>query len=359
MYLNKKVGCELKFRWFILMCVVMLTPVTAFCDDALLKVYGGSVKMHNGDSTSIRMESEVVRIDLHEKTYTVDATFEFVNYGKTMTAQVGFPKSGYGYTPGFEGVMNFNSFETWVDGDKVDVKEMPGEMTINRKKVDAAQMAKIKTGDLSGPLEETHWLVKIVTFKGNAKTLTRVKYTGPYGGRHEDKGEYLYGTGKSWKGTIGKARFVVKASPTVTLLDVAFTENGYEQNIRQFEFKRLGEYEYEYTLKDIEPKESENLKFLVTSKWEAWEGPAYSEKVIGRAQLQLLSLWQLKILRNTIYAYHGMIFKDRALDKYFRKYDWYKPSSDFKESDLNKTEKDNVNAILNYEKELKEIIRKQ
>ncbi len=345
--------CLRQFQWIILMCLIVLLSSPALCDDALLKVYGGGLKLYDGDSTPIRMESEAVRIELHKKTYTVDATFEFFNYGKTMNAQVGFPKSGYGYMPGFRGVINFNSFETWVDGDKVDVKEMPGEMTISRKKVDSAQMAQIRKGDLSGPLEETHWLVKNVTFKGNAKTLTRVKFTGPYGGRHEDKGEYLYGTGKSWKGTIGKARFIVKASPRVTLLDVAFTENGNEQNIRKFEFRRLGEYEYEYTLKDIEPKENENLKFLVTSNWEAWDGPAYSEKIVERSQLELLSSWQLKILRNTIYAYHGMIFKDPALDKYFRKYDWYKPRPDFKESGLNKIEKDNVTVILEYEKELK------
>ena len=65
------------------------------------------------------MESETVEIELHKKTYTIDATFEFFNYGETATAQVGFPKSGYGYTPDFKGVDNLNTFETWVNGDKV------------------------------------------------------------------------------------------------------------------------------------------------------------------------------------------------------------------------------------------------
>lgn len=362
MYSKNKIGCENKFQRLIFVCFLILAPVSALCDDALLKVYGGGLKLFDGDSTSVRMESETVRIELHKKTHTVDATFEFFNYGKTVTVQVGFPKSGYGYTPDFKGVINLNSFETWVNGNRAEVKEMPGAVTINRQKADEKQLEEIKKGAEAGWLEETRWLVKNVTFKGNAKTVTRVKYTVPYGGRHEDRGEYLYGTGKSWKGTIGKARFIVRESPSVSLLgDVLFTENGYEQNIRKYEFKRLGAYEYEYTLKDFEPKENENLKFIVLFNWESWDGSAfsgYSERKVDRAQLEHLSLWQLKILRNTIYAFHGKIFKDPELDKYFRKYDWYKPRLDFKESDLNKTEKENIAAIMEYENELKAALGK-
>ena len=226
-------------------------------------------------------------------------------------------------------------------------------------------MTKIKNGELSGPLTETRWLVKNVTFKGNTKTITRVKYTAPYGGMHgrrdDNRGEYLYGTGRSWKGTIGKARFLVRESPDVSLLHASFTENGYEQNVRKYEFKRLGEYVYEYTLRDIEPKESENLKFVVTFNWDSWDGSVFSgydEKIVDRAQLERFSLWQLKILRNTIYAFHGKIFSDSKLDKYFRKYDWYKPRKDFVDSELNKIEKDNIAAITAYENELKSASRK-
>jgi hypothetical protein len=346
-------------QWIIVSWLLLLLPSSAICDDALLKVYGGGLKLFDGDSISVRMESETVRIELHKKTYTVDATFEFFNYGKTAIAQVGFPKRGYGYAPGFRGVSDLINFRTWVDGGRVDVKEVPGEVELNHQKIDAKQMTEIRKGELVGPLEETRWLVKSVTFRGNAKTVTRVKYSVPYGGRDSDRGEYLYGTGKSWKGTIGKARFIVKASPSISLFsNVKFTENGYEHNMRSYGFKRLGEYEYEYSLIDIEPKENENIKFTVTSSWEPWDGPAYSEKVVERKQLELLSLWQLKISRNTIYAFHGKIFKDPHLDKYFKKYDWYKPRQNYNESDLNKTEKDNIAAIAAYENELKAALHK-
>ncbi len=302
------------------------------------------------------MVSETVTIELHEKTYTVDATFEFYNYGQTTTVQVGFPRSGYGYTPDFKGVINLNSFETWVNGNKVEAKEIPGEVRVNRQRADKKQLEEIKKGTEAGWLEETRWFIKEVTFNGNAKTITRVKYTVQYGGRHEDMGEYLYGTGRSWKGTIGKARFIIKASPAVSLLGALFTENGSYQNIRKYSFKRLGGYVYEYIIEDFEPKENENLKFDIIPNSETWDlAPAYSEKIVEREQLQQFSLWQLKILRNAIYAFHGKIFKDPELDKYFRKYEWYKPGQVFKESDLNKIEKENIITILKYENELRSV----
>lgn len=349
-------------QWILLSLILLLLPLSAFCDDALLKVYGGGLKLFDGDSTPIRMQSETVIIELHKKSYTIDATFEFFNHGKTIIAQVGFPKRGYGYTPDFKGVDDLNDFETWVNGEIVHVKEMPGEVIINGQKADAVQMMKIKKGELTGPIEETRWLVKNVTFRGNARTITRVKYTVPYGGihggRNNDRGEYLYGTGKSWNGTIGKARFIVRESPDVSLLVVSFTENEHEQNVRKYSFKRLGGYEYEYILEDIEPKENEALKFAVTFNWDSWDGSVFSgydEKAVKREQLEHFSLWQLKLLRNTIYAFHGKIFNDPKLNKYFRKYDWYKPKKDFTESELNKIEKDNIAAIAAYENELKSL----
>ena len=173
-------------------------------------------------------------------------------------------------------------------------------------------------------------------------------------------GEYLYGTGRSWKGTIGSARFIIKASPEVSLAGVMFTENGRYENIRKYRFKRLGGYEYEYTLKDFEPKENENLKFDVSLNSEHWElTPGDAEEIISREKLELLSIWELTILRNARFAYHGKIFKDPELNNFFKKYDWYRPRADFKESDLTKSEQANVKAFLDYENELRTMSRRK
>lgn len=59
---------------------------------------------------------------------------------------------------------------------------------------------------------------------------------------------------------------------------------------------------------------------------------------------------QLRILRNTIYARHGRIFKDAKLRDYFSGFSWYEPR--YKEINLNSLsdiEKHNITLIQKYE----------
>jgi len=53
----------------------------------------------------------------------------------------------------------------------------------------------------------------------------------------------------------------------------------------------------------------------------------------------------LKVLRNEVYARHGRIFKDQALQKYFAAQPWYKPNPDFKDDQLNEIEAGNLAKI--------------
>jgi len=53
----------------------------------------------------------------------------------------------------------------------------------------------------------------------------------------------------------------------------------------------------------------------------------------------------LRVLRNEIYARHGRIFKDAALQKYFTAQAWYKPNPDFKDEMLNDVESQNLVKI--------------
>ncbi|WP_054850721.1 YARHG domain-containing protein [Olleya sp. ITB9] len=86
-------------------------------------------------------------------------------------------------------------------------------------------------------------------------------------------------------------------------------------------------------------------------------------KIYLKTDISHLSLLELKILRNEIFARHQYIFKDERLgDYYSEKYDWYKPDYKSKKTIvLNKIEKENINLFLGKEKEkiiLKETIIK-
>ena len=57
----------------------------------------------------------------------------------------------------------------------------------------------------------------------------------------------------------------------------------------------------------------------------------------------------LAYMRNEIFARHGYVFKTEKYSNYFSSKPWYKPDPSFKENDISKTEKYNVNLIKSLE----------
>jgi hypothetical protein len=76
--------------------------------------------------------------------------------------------------------------------------------------------------------------------------------------------------------------------------------------------------------------------------------PDSSERRLTGDDLAPLSLDQLRIARNEIYARNGRFFRDQRLKDYFAKYSWYQPNS--WDPPLNATEKHNVRVIQQEEK---------
>src|SRR5207302_11153477 len=65
-----------------------------------------------------------------------------------------------------------------------------------------------------------------------------------------------------------------------------------------------------------------------------------------------LSLHELRLLRNEIYARHGRIFKTMWIQQYFGGQPWYDPKEDFKDEELSGPDKTNVETIVAYESTL-------
>lgn len=61
---------------------------------------------------------------------------------------------------------------------------------------------------------------------------------------------------------------------------------------------------------------------------------------------------ELRIMRNYIFARHGMIFKSKSLKRYFKQFDWYSPTRKDVASDMSQIELDNVRFIKSYERKL-------
>lgn len=78
----------------------------------------------------------------------------------------------------------------------------------------------------------------------------------------------------------------------------------------------------------------------------------FEDKTITEQMLHGLSLHELRLLRNEIYARHGRIFRAGWLQQYFFFQPWYAPDENFKDDQLSGNDKLNVETIVKYENKI-------
>ncbi|AKJ05424.1 YARHG domain-containing protein [Archangium gephyra] len=75
------------------------------------------------------------------------------------------------------------------------------------------------------------------------------------------------------------------------------------------------------------------------------------DSVLKVKELRKLSLRDLRLLRNTIFARKGRTFKSEVLQDHFKRMPWYTPREDYSDKLLTKTDKRNVELIRQVEEE--------
>ena len=80
----------------------------------------------------------------------------------------------------------------------------------------------------------------------------------------------------------------------------------------------------------------------------------FENKAISETMLRGLSLHELRLIRNEIYARHGRIFKAPWLQQYFDMQPWYIADENFKDEELSGNDKLNVETIVGVEKKIHE-----
>lgn len=80
----------------------------------------------------------------------------------------------------------------------------------------------------------------------------------------------------------------------------------------------------------------------------------FEHRTISEQMLHGLSLHELRLLRNEIYARHGRMFRTDWLSQYFWNQPWYTPDENFKDEELSAKDKLNVETIVKYENRLHE-----
>jgi len=78
----------------------------------------------------------------------------------------------------------------------------------------------------------------------------------------------------------------------------------------------------------------------------------FENKAISEQLLRGLSLHELRLLRNEIYARHGRMFRAEWLQQYFFFQPWYNPDENFKDEELSGNDKVNVETIVKFENKI-------
>lgn len=80
----------------------------------------------------------------------------------------------------------------------------------------------------------------------------------------------------------------------------------------------------------------------------------FEKRLVTEQMLKGLSLHELRLLRNEIYARHGRQFRTEWLSQYFWSQPWYEAREDSKEPELSETDKKNIETIVVYERKIRE-----
>jgi hypothetical protein len=123
---------------------------------------------------------------------------------------------------------------------------------------------------------------------------------------------------------------------------------------QHFEFQPW--YEPSPTKREPQLSEIEKKNVETIVKYENRLREELSTKAVSQSLLDGLFLEDARKLRNEIYARHGKVFKEKWLQKYFSSFDWYKPNPQFTEKSLSQIERQNVAAILAYERDATSVL---
>ena len=88
-----------------------------------------------------------------------------------------------------------------------------------------------------------------------------------------------------------------------------------------------------------------SVTVLAQDPIEQWKNFDFSRNTIKQAQLQPLTIWELKLMRGLVFGRHGRVFKDTDIKTFLDAQPWYQPSAEFNNSMLNDTERRNLDLI--------------
>jgi hypothetical protein len=194
-----------------------------------------------------------------------------------------------------------------------------------------------------------------------------VDYEAPYGSSVGPVSwlNYEYGTGKSWKGPIGKAVFDLRFNEELLgfKLDVSDNVNLTHRSRGQmlFEINNVKPVAYARFMLLFNPiasclsiseRDRNSLNDYCRSIADVPASGNRPRPMVAMDYAKHPTLAVLRLRRNAIYAQRGRIFQDKDLKKFFSNMSWYAPKASFKDSLLSEDEKQKIKEINEIENDI-------
>jgi hypothetical protein len=327
----------------------ILINSAVFSNDSIV-VLGSTVEIMDKGKTNISMLDEVINITLHKGYYEVDVTFDFYNDGPTENILLGFPvRAGIYDTPEDREWAQINDFKSYINGNLVT------EYTVREEE------------EKDFKLTIKKWFIREVTFPGNSHTESRVTYKAPYNmlGFYSGAG-YIYGTGRCWKGPIGKMTLIINHGDDTIIGHVSF---GYMIE-KPFRYSCEANGKHKFVKENVELGGNESIEITreyfdiygeydgqFESKHVGW---VWDEYLLyeNLTYTKLFTRNQVRLFINFFYARHGYDFKNSFYKNYFKNVRSYyindieKVNTNISENDFNEFERKNIDYLLNLEKNI-------
>lgn len=316
-------------RMVLLVCLGLLAVAgTALGNDTIF--YGSGDSLYPIQETQIRMEYERLIFDVEGDQVNVSVYFEFYNPGAEVTATVGFvapPESAM-----------LGGDDHWISDFRAVVNGEIADYTVSRYSPDGndAAVRGVDAGDFLFTFP--------ATFVGG-RTVIEHSYHFPIG--QDSVGtrffDYRLRTGGLWAGgTIGEIEVFVFGlqDALVTTSGIAFEPVGLGRKVDGYEDRYFIKEGYLYArATDFRPVED----ISIVDRWHeeiGWYdvGHEYSnlfgvaksglDTVYGadlRDWVRDLGSSDLRLLRNTLFAFQGYMFRSQDLRAFFGAQYWYSP----------------------------------
>ncbi|QQO09934.1 YARHG domain-containing protein [Breznakiella homolactica] len=331
-------------------CILLFLFIAGFVfSNDSRAVLGSSVEIIDNENTNIVMLEEEIVITLYKDCYEVTVTFHFFNEGPAEEVLLGFPVESH-YQPISDNyelaqIRNFKSFINGILLSEYTIKEESTEERFYTTTV--------------------KWFLREVIFPANSHTYSKVAYRAPYNhsGFFNSAG-YIYGTGRSWKGPIGKMTVIINHGDEILVRGVNFRNN------HSPHFTWEGNGKYTYVMENLNPEIDSRISIGIepfdiygkyNNEFGDWaNGWIWDEYLLYKnfSDIRLYTKNQIRLFINFFYAFHGYEFKNELYKKYFHNFDrfmdWsntkYTVNPDFSENSFNDIERKNIDYLLNLEK---------